>query len=239
MWGWRRRDTAQQAEQISLFPLNAVLFPGGLLTLKVFDSRYLDLLNTCLQNKTQFGVVALKPRELASRHQLDDQEAEHSAGASDPEHESQNIHTSSVKAPALESVGVMAEPLDASSLQPGILQVRCHGKQRFELGAISLKPDDGLWQASFTPLADDEHVLPQAAQLPTVQNLATVINQLKAKDQHPFLKPYPFNQAGWVANRWCEILPLSVAAKQRLMELRDPLARLDLVGTYLRGQGLG
>jgi Lon protease-like protein len=46
------------------------------------------------------------------------------------------------------------------------------------------------------------------------------------------------NDAGWVANRWCEILPISLAAKQKLMELPEPAMRLNLVGEYLRGKGV-
>ena len=41
-----------------------------------------------------------------------------------------------------------------------------------------------------------------------------------------------------VANRWCEILPIPLAAKQRLMELPDARVRLALVDEFLRGQGV-
>jgi len=41
-----------------------------------------------------------------------------------------------------------------------------------------------------------------------------------------------------VANRWCEILPISLPAKQKLMELDDPTVRLQLVHEYLRGKGV-
>jgi Lon protease-like protein len=34
---------------LPLFPLQAVLFPGGLLSLKVFEARYLDLMSACLR----------------------------------------------------------------------------------------------------------------------------------------------------------------------------------------------
>ena len=55
----------------------------------------------------------------------------------------------------------------------------------------------------------------------------------------PSSRPYRFDDAGWVANRWCEILPISLAAKQKLMELADPQVRLRLVDEYLRGKGVG
>ena len=47
-------------DPLPLFPLQAVLFPGALLHLKVFEARYLDLVGSCLRNGTPFGVVCLK-----------------------------------------------------------------------------------------------------------------------------------------------------------------------------------
>ena len=45
------------AEQ-PLFPLRTVLFPDGLLELKIFEARYLDLMSRCLREQAPFGVVA-------------------------------------------------------------------------------------------------------------------------------------------------------------------------------------
>ena len=45
--------------ELPLFPLQSVLFPGGLLGLKVFEVRYLDLVGRCLREQRSFGVVAL------------------------------------------------------------------------------------------------------------------------------------------------------------------------------------
>src|SRR5207249_3119301 len=45
---------------LPLFPLQTVLFPDGLLSLKVFEARYLDLVGSCLRESKPFGVVALK-----------------------------------------------------------------------------------------------------------------------------------------------------------------------------------
>ena len=41
-----------------------------------------------------------------------------------------------------------------------------------------------------------------------------------------------------MANRWCELLPLSVDVKQRLMELDNPLVRLELVSDVLAKTGI-
>ena len=46
-------------EQIPLFPLRTVLFPGGPLPLRVFETRYLDMVSRCLRDDLEFGVVLL------------------------------------------------------------------------------------------------------------------------------------------------------------------------------------
>ncbi len=45
---------------IPLFPLNAVLFPGGALPLRIFEPRYLDMVSKCLRTDTGIGVVLIK-----------------------------------------------------------------------------------------------------------------------------------------------------------------------------------
>lgn len=45
---------------IPLFPLNAVLFPGGVLPLRIFEPRYLDMVSNCLRNDTGIGVILIK-----------------------------------------------------------------------------------------------------------------------------------------------------------------------------------
>jgi Lon protease-like protein len=43
-----------------LFPLNTVLFPGGLLPLRVFEARYMDMSRQCLREKSMFGVCLIR-----------------------------------------------------------------------------------------------------------------------------------------------------------------------------------
>jgi Lon protease-like protein len=45
---------------IPLFPLNTVLFPGGPLPLRIFESRYLDMISRCMKDDTPFGVLLIK-----------------------------------------------------------------------------------------------------------------------------------------------------------------------------------
>jgi Lon protease-like protein len=47
------------ASDIPLFPLNTVLFPGGMLELRVFERRYLDLVRDCARNGAGFGVCLI------------------------------------------------------------------------------------------------------------------------------------------------------------------------------------
>jgi uncharacterized protein len=70
--------------------------------------------------------------------------------------------------------------------------------------------------------------------LGSVTALARALQQLQAQGQEPIRKPYLLDDAGWVANRWCELLPLNTAAKQMLLELGDPLARLAIIDRFLR-----
>ena len=45
---------------LPLFPLNTVLFPGGVLALKVFEQRYMTMAKRCLQDHSLFGVCLIK-----------------------------------------------------------------------------------------------------------------------------------------------------------------------------------
>jgi len=47
-------------EFLPLFPLNAVLLPGGLLPLRIFETRYLDMLSKCMRESKGFGVCLIR-----------------------------------------------------------------------------------------------------------------------------------------------------------------------------------
>jgi Lon protease-like protein len=44
-------------ESIPIFPLNLVLFPGARLPLRIFESRYIDMVRECMRTDSGFGVV--------------------------------------------------------------------------------------------------------------------------------------------------------------------------------------
>ncbi|MFI4932719.1 MAG: LON peptidase substrate-binding domain-containing protein [Burkholderiales bacterium] len=196
---------------LPLFPLQSVLFPGAQLTLRVFEARYLDLVSRCLREQQPFGAICLR-------------QGSEVRGASDD-------------AVLLETTGVLARLEEVDAEQAGVLRVRCLGTQRFEIDEPVQQPD-GLWTARAWLIDDDAVVAPPEAMVATVRALANAIGALERKGGSPFLKPYRFDDAGWVANRWCELLPISLAAKQKLMALEDPQVRLRLVDEYLRGKGV-
>ncbi len=199
-----------ERRELPLFPLRSVLFPGGRLELRVFETRYLDLVSRCLRSGQGFGVIALRQGAEVK-------------GSDEPVD--------------LETTGVLAEIIDVDSAQNGILDLRCRGTSRFSSLSVA-QQDDGLWLAQVETLPDDERVAPGAEMSGCVAALVTAIDTLATQGSRPFLEPMQFDDAGWVANRWCEILPISLAAKQKLMALDDPLIRLGLVDDFLRSKGV-
>lgn len=205
-------DGPDHLPELPLFPLNTVLFPDGRLPLKVFEARYLDLMGHCLRNAAPFGVVALRSGA--------------EVGAKVPGQE-------------METVGVLAhiEQLDAQ--QTGILLVQCKGGLRFALQGTPHQRGDGLWVAPARLLPADAAEPPAAAMAATVQALLQLAENLQARAMpSPWDGPARLDDAGWVANRWCELLPVAVATRQKLMELPDPAARLQLVDGFLRSRGV-
>ena len=204
-------DMATVPVLVPLFPLQTVLFPSGLLQLKVFEARYLDMVSRCLREGSSFGVVC-----LLQGHEVRGHDAAENR---------------------FETTGVLAHLEDVDAQQAGILQVRCRGGQRFSLSSPTQR-DDGLWQGQATRWPAEPPVPVPDTLTGARDALRRAMDSLAAQDQHPFAKPYHLNDAGWVANRWCELLPISLAAKQKLMALDEPTLRLQLVDEFLRGKGV-
>jgi Lon protease-like protein len=56
----------ERGASIPLFPLNAVLFPGMLLPLHIFEDRYKAMVNHCLGSNNIFGVVLAKTKQAVA-----------------------------------------------------------------------------------------------------------------------------------------------------------------------------
>jgi hypothetical protein len=204
---------------LPLFPLGTVLFPGGLLPLRIFEVRYLDMIGKCQKTGSPFGVVSL------------------TQGA--------EVRRPGAQAERFSVVGTLATISEFEAPQAGLMQVECVGTQRFRIHASELHKH-GLWTADAETLADDVGLeVP-----PDLQQTADALRRLLAALEErrrlegnegmrlPIRVPYRFEDCGWVANRWCELLPVQPALKQRLMELDSPLMRLELVGDLLARTGI-
>lgn len=200
-------DDPALPDSLPLFPLRTVLFPGAQLGLKVFEARYLDLVSDCLRSGQPFGVVGL-------------QEGSEAGPSAQPVR--------------LEQVGTLARIDEVDSESAGILRLRCTAGRRFRLTGEATQRPNGLWVAPATLLPADPPRQPGAAVQATVDGLRQAIAALRAQGAEPFPEPHRFDDAGWVANRWCELLPVPRAAKQKLLELDDPVIRLSLVDGFLR-----
>ena len=200
---------------LPLFPLGMVLFPGGLLPLRIFEVRYLDMIAKCHKAGAPFGVVALTQGSEVRQ-----------AGATQE---------------AFSAVGTLATIASLENPQPGLMVVRCNAAQRFRVSS-SQRLKHGLWVADVERLNDDMVVPVPDDLLETARALERLVVSLKMRlpdnEALPLAEPYRFEDCGWVANRWCELLPLPLPLKQRLMELDNPLVRLELVSDVLSRTGI-
>ena len=211
---------------LPLFPLGTVLFPGGLLPLRIFEVRYLDMVRRCHQAGAPFGVVSLTH---GSEVRVAGAEAEE----------------------AFAPVGTLASIRSLAAPHPGLLQIECGGLQRFRIER-SVRQKHGLWVADVELLPADvaldvpEDLRPASTAL---QRLVATLEERRAASQAqdegegeaqqlPIAPPWRYDDCGWLANRWCELLPLPPALKQQLMTLDSPLMRLELVGDLLARTGI-
>jgi len=178
--------------EIPLFPLGTVLFPGGPLPLRIFETRYIDLVRRCLRDGSGFGVVMI----------LEGREA---GGAA-----------------TICEVGTYARIVDFSQQPDGLLGIEARGERRFRVRAHR-RARDGLQLAEVDWLAEEPCVaLPQE-----FAELGPALEQVLEQVGAPYASiERRLNDAGWVAGRLAEILPISPGHKQHCLELDDPLERL-------------
>ncbi len=208
--------------QLPLFPLNTVLYPGGSLQLQIFEVRCLDLMGKCHKTGAPFGVVSLTQGSEVRR--------------ADPQAPSGDGFANE----AFVDIGTLATITEFSSPQPGLMVLRCTAGERFRITQRS-RLKHGLWVADVqslpadlpTPVPDDLQLVSQA-----LRNLIESLQERGASLPAPLLPPYRLDDCGWVANRWCELLQLPPELKQSLMQLDNPLLRLELVGDFLSRAGI-
>lgn len=102
------RSRAPTPAQLPIFPLGSILFPGGTLSLKIFEQRYMDMAKACLKNSSPFGIALIRSGEEVGT-------------PAEPE-----------------PVGTLARIVEWDMKELGILQVRVRGENRFRLAGRSL-----------------------------------------------------------------------------------------------------
>lgn len=183
----------------AIFPLNAVLFPGGLLSLRIFEQRYMEMAKRCLKDDEPFGVCLIR------------------SGAE-------------VGTPATyEPVGCSARIVEWDMQQLGLLSVKARGEQRFRVTDAEVT-GTGLIRASVELLPQDiDAPLPAA-----FDACAGLLRQVVAEHGAQIMfEPLSFESSAWVGARLTEILPVPLAAKQRLLELEDALQRIEILHKFL------
>ena len=191
--------TSVETLRIPLFPLNTVLFPGGLQPLKIFEQRYLDMAAACMKDNSPFGICLIDKGGEVGR------------------------------AAVPHGVGTLATITNWEMEQLGILMITAQGGRRFRI--IETQVGDGhllegtvelLAEAGPTPLPQERERL-----LPLLQRIVGDLGPERIAE------PPRYDDAEWVGYRITEVLPIQNLAKQKLLELDDPLARLEILEKYL------
>lgn len=216
-----------QAFELPLFPLQTVLFPDGILPLRIFEVRYLDLIQRCRKEGAPFGVVCLTRGQEVRQPRRDPAQGE----GGEP-FEAESFHP----------LGTLAHITQFERPQPGLMLIRCRGGRRFRL-LRSEQLKHGLWMGEAEYLDDDATVdVP-----PDLGHVRLGLQRLVQHMQHqaqpgedlPVQEPFRWDDCGWIANRWCEILPVSPQLKQQFLGVQSPLVRLELVADLLQHLKIG
>ena len=123
-------------------------------------------------------------------------------------------------------VGTMAEICDFSILDDGLLGIAARGRQMFVIQKTRMR-DNGLLMAEVEPLAE-----PDPVEVPVDYSILSMIagrfmEQLGSN--YPSFQPHHLQDANWLGFRLAELLPLENTEKQTLLQISDPLERLQLL----------
>jgi Lon protease-like protein len=110
---------------IPLFPLNTILLPGGVLALRIFERRYVDMVRRSLREDSGFGIVSIREGREAG------------AAAAKPY-----------------NYGTYARIVDFDQLQGGLLGVTGRGERRFRIVSTNTQ-SDGLMMGAVEWLPDE------------------------------------------------------------------------------------
>jgi Lon protease-like protein len=191
-----------------LFPLHTVLYPGGLLPLKIFEQRYVAMAKACLKDATPFGVCLITRGDEVARP----------AGGT----------------PDFANVGTTATIVEWDMPQLGILHVKCRGGARFQIKSHTVR-DDGLVVGEVAAIAPEPGLALDAAHARLAQLLEVLAGRVGPQN---FPEPHAYADASWVGYRLAELLPLPLSIKQSMLEINDSRIRLHSLQQFLSQQGV-
>ena len=178
---------------IALFPLHTVLFPGGPLPLRIFETRYTDMVRNCMREQQPFGVVLIQDGEEAGP-----------------------VATTA-------TVGCSARIVDFYTLQDGLLGISCVGERKFSVLRVWRAPD-GLNVGEVSWLEPEPRITLPEEYAQFGASVRRAVAELAEHYQHV---EKHFDDAAWIGARITELIPIGLNEKQVLLELDDPIARLD------------
>ena len=191
--------------EIPLFPLRTVLFPGGVLPLRIFEPRYLDMVGSCMRGGHGFGVVLIRNGNEAR------------ASAQD-------------QLPEIFDIGTEARIVDFNQADNGLLGIVAHGERKFRVRDTREQKDHLLLgQVEFLPEEPPGDLLPEHV------NLVEVLKELTKHPLVQRLNlDVDFAQARSVSFRLADLLPIEPEIKQSLLQLRWPRERLMELSRIVR-----
>jgi uncharacterized protein len=208
MWPFVKGEGIRQPYSLPLFPLSTVLFPGGLLPLKIFEQRYIDMAKSCLKEGKPFGVCLIT--------------------------QGTEVATPRGTTPVFAHVGTEARIIDFDMPQMGILHVATRGGARFQVQGHAVAAS-GLVVGEVTPIAAEAKVPLDESFAPLVNLLELIAGRV---GPHNFPEERDYGDASWVGYRLAELLPLPLSIKQSMLEINDAQVRLKVLQQFLAQQGL-
>ena len=193
---------------LPLFPLRTVLFPGGLLPLKVFEQRYVEMTKRCMRDERPFGVCMIEKGDEVAR--VDG------------------------SMPDIATVGTLASITNFDMPQLGILHLMTEGGARFEIRRHAAEAS-GLIVAEVTTIVDEPQHRLAETYAPLAKILALIAARLGPQN---FPAATRYDDASWVGHRLAELLPLPLAIKQSMLEVSDANVRLAALKQFRERQGL-
>ena len=192
------RDIVADLEEIPLFPLRSVLFPGGVLPLRIFEPRYVDMISRCMREQIGFGVVLIR-EGVEARQNADDAQ------------------------PDIFEYGTEARIVDFNQADNGLLGIVAQGGRKLRVHETRTQADH-LLLGDVEFLAEE----PEGELLPEHEGLVSMLRALSEHPLVQQLNlQIDYEQARSVSLRLADLLPIEPEIKQALLQLRWPRERLS------------